>query len=77
MDAHGVAGAHLVPLQQKFQDQPVVTQGDVLHVLAVLGDLHNFIDGAVDDGVQPPHILVVGRLDDGPVELLVRKKNKL
>ena len=48
VDGHGVAGADLVPLEQEFQDQPVVRQGDVLHMLAVLGDLHDFIDSPGD-----------------------------
>lgn len=48
------------------KNSAVVTQGRVLHMLAVLGYLHDLIDGAVDDGIEPPHILVVGRLDDGP-----------
>ena len=73
VDAHGAAGPFLVPLQQKGQDGPVVPQGDVLHPLAAGGDLQDFIHGAVDDGIEPPHILVVGRLDNGPVELLVRQ----
>ena len=51
MDAHGVAGTGLVPLEEKFQNQPVVPDGDVLHVLPVLGNLKNFIDGAVNDRV--------------------------
>ena len=36
VDAHGVSGAGLVPLEQKFQDHPVVRQGDILHLLPVL-----------------------------------------
>ena len=51
MDAHGMAGAGLIPLEEKFQDQLVVRQGDILHMLPILGDLHNFIDSTVHDGL--------------------------
>ena len=73
MDAHGVAGAGLVPLEQEIQDHVVVGDGDALHMLPVDVHLEDLVHRAVDDGVQAAHILVVGGLDDGHVELLVRQ----
>ncbi len=73
MDAHGVAGAGLVPLEQEVQNHEIVAEGDVLHVLAVLGNLHDFVYGSVDDGIEAAHILVVRGPDDGPVKFLVRQ----
>lgn len=73
VNAHGVAGASLVPLHQKVQNHVVVRDGDALHVRPIYGDLQDLVHRAVDDRVQPPHIFVVGGLDDGHVELLVRQ----
>ena len=68
-----MAGASLVPLHQKVQNHVVVRDGDALHVRPIYGDLQDLVHRAVDDRVQPPHIFVVGGLDDGHVELLVRQ----
>ena len=53
VDAHGVAGAGLVPLHQEIKDQAVIRHGDLLHMQAVLGNLQDLIDRAVNDGNMP------------------------
>ena len=52
VDAHGVAGARLVPLHEKIQDHLVVRDGNALHMLPVGGDLEDLVHRAVDDGIQ-------------------------
>ena len=39
VDAHGMARTRLIPLHQKLQNQLIVLQCNLLHVLAVLGNL--------------------------------------
>ena len=73
MDAHGITGASFIPLEQKVQDHPVVRHRDILHMLAVLRNLQDLIHSAVNNRIQTPHIFIVGGLDDGQVELLVRQ----
>ena len=71
MDRHCIPRAGGIPVHEEIQNEPVVRQRHVLHVLAVLRDLHDLIYRAVNNGIQPPHVYVVGRLDQRQMELLV------
>lgn len=51
VNAHGMLGTHLVPLEQELQNEPVVAEGNVLHLPAVLRDLHDLVHRAVDNRV--------------------------